>query len=259
MAPRNIVLAFDLYGTLLSTSSISTTLSSSLSVPSEKGDAIASRWRILQLEYSWRMTCMGKYVSFRDLTRASLLHSLSEEGVLSPSDETVDRLMGCYDGLPAFPDATKGLQVLAAEKAKSLGHRGGSLKAVVFSNGVETTVRDALVKADLEGSSGTGKLFDGVVSAQPTEAFKPSSKVYQHLVDSVGSSGKDGEVWLVSSNPFDVTGALGCGVPGLKAVWVDRAGTGWIDKLGSVIGVEKPTLVVGGVDEAVKQILDDNS
>lgn len=65
-----------------------------------------------------------------------------------------------------------------------------------------------------------------------------------------------GEVWLVSGNPFDVVGAR---VTGLQACWVDRVGGhhgsgGWNDRLGELIGVKGPTVVVKGVDEAVRAI-----
>jgi len=37
------------------------------------------------------------------------------------------------------------------------------------------------------------------------------------------------DLWLVSGNPFDVTGARHSG---MNAIWVDRAGNGWVDRFG---------------------------
>jgi 2-haloacid dehalogenase len=52
----SIVLAFDLYGTLLSTESIAQQLASHFP---EKAQSISSLWRRYQLEYTWRLTSMG--------------------------------------------------------------------------------------------------------------------------------------------------------------------------------------------------------
>ena len=54
-------------------------------------------------------------------------------------------------------------------------------------------------------------------------------------------------MWLVSGNPFDVTGARACG---MKAAWVDRQGNGWQDSLGG--DKWKPSVVLKGLDELPK-------
>jgi 2-haloacid dehalogenase len=51
MSPKEIVLAFDAYGTLLSTESIATKLAEHFG--HEKATAIAAKWRLYQLEYTW--------------------------------------------------------------------------------------------------------------------------------------------------------------------------------------------------------------
>lgn len=50
-------------------------------------------------------------------------------------------------------------------------------------------------------------------------------------------------MWLVSGNPFDIVGAEACG---LRTCWVDRAGGGWVDRLGG-----RPSVVVSGVGGVV--------
>lgn len=54
---NKIVVAFDLYGTLLSTESISDELTKIFGADAAPG--LAALWRRYQLEYSWRITCMG--------------------------------------------------------------------------------------------------------------------------------------------------------------------------------------------------------
>lgn len=52
------VIGFDLYGTLLSTESIAQQLASFYG--DEKARVIATQARRYQLEYSWRISCMGE-------------------------------------------------------------------------------------------------------------------------------------------------------------------------------------------------------
>ena len=54
-----IVVAFDLYGTLLSTQSIAEELAKHFG--SERATAIATAWRKYQLEYTWRLNSMSIY------------------------------------------------------------------------------------------------------------------------------------------------------------------------------------------------------
>lgn len=58
MAESEIVIAFDLYGTLLSTESIAKELAKHFG--DEKAQSIAALWRRFQLEYTWRMNSMGE-------------------------------------------------------------------------------------------------------------------------------------------------------------------------------------------------------
>lgn len=51
------VIAFDAYGTLLSTESIANKLASHFG--KEKADILSQTWRKYQLEYTWRLNSMG--------------------------------------------------------------------------------------------------------------------------------------------------------------------------------------------------------
>lgn len=53
-----ILLAFDLYGTLLSTASIAKKLANHFG--QEAADSIAAAWRNYQLEYTWRLNSMSE-------------------------------------------------------------------------------------------------------------------------------------------------------------------------------------------------------
>ena len=56
-APDQTIVAFDLYGTLLSPSSIAKELA--LLTNPQKADEIAALWRRYQLQYTWRLNSMS--------------------------------------------------------------------------------------------------------------------------------------------------------------------------------------------------------
>ena len=66
-----ILVAFDLYGTLLSTESIAKILASHFG--QEKAASVAAVWRKYQLEYTWRLNSMSMDFSRRNDTFASLI------------------------------------------------------------------------------------------------------------------------------------------------------------------------------------------
>lgn len=55
---KKMVIAFDAYGTLLSTESIAKKLAHRFG--DEKAETLATAWRKYQLEYTWRLNSMGK-------------------------------------------------------------------------------------------------------------------------------------------------------------------------------------------------------
>ena len=72
------------------------------------------------------------------------------------------------------------------------------------------------------------------------------------MLQEVGKQDTPGDVWLITANPFDVVGASAAG---LKTAWIDRAGKGWVSRLGDVIGGVEPTVVTTGVDKAIEAIV----
>lgn len=72
MASKKTIVAFDLYGTLLSTESIAKELSTRFG--SEKAADLAALWRRFQLEYTWRLNSMSIYyeVLFRRVSLCGL-------------------------------------------------------------------------------------------------------------------------------------------------------------------------------------------
>ncbi|CAN8099394.1 unnamed protein product [Discula destructiva] len=271
---QKLTIAFDLYGTLLDTSSIATDLAQVLGpdFPQDKANLLAAKWRQYQLEYTWRLTSQASpYLPFDKLTRAALLHACQEAGVhLAPAK--ADALMRSYDSLQTFAEVLPALRTLAEAS------RAGRVRAVVFSNGTPAMLAGSIATAPTlklfqEGGGGEAKsedeskgeapLFGKLISVDAVQRYKPAPEVYEYLQREAAGPGSDykaqAAVWLVSSNAFDVVGARAAGV---RAVWVDRQGTGWVDQLGQVVSDSgggktdvTPTIVVKGVDEAVDKIL----
>lgn len=184
---------------------------------------------------------LGLYQPFDELTRASFRQATTESGVkLSREDE--GRIMASYNGLGTFPEVDKALDILS---------KSSTLDPYIFSNGTESMITSSLTTSPSLSKASATLPSTKVVSVDPLKVFKPDKRTYHHFARSVGLEDHLGNIWLVSSNPFDVVGASAAG---LKSAWVDRGGLGWIDGLGDATGL-KPTLVVGGVDEAVQEIL----
>ncbi|KAK0649479.1 HAD-like domain-containing protein [Cercophora newfieldiana] len=238
MASSKAVIAFDLYGTLLSTESIAAELAKLFGDDNAK--SLAASWRRYQLEYTWRINSMGLYRTFSEITRAALHHAVAEAG-LSLGNEDADKLMDAYNGLNVFPDVPEALKTV---------EQTPDVEALIFSNGTDEMV-SASVKTSPQLQPYAG-LFKGLVTVDGLKVFKPDRRTYEHLVQEVGKQDALEAVWLVTANPFDVVGASAAG---LMTAWIDRAGKGWVDMLGDVIGGIEPTLVAPGVDKAIEAIV----
>ncbi|KAH8590864.1 HAD-like domain-containing protein [Bisporella sp. PMI_857] len=239
--PHKTSIAFDLYGTLLSTESIAKELASHFG--NEKAKSIAALWRRFQLEYTWRLNSMSLYKPFSDVTKASLLHALAESSE-TLNEEEIGSLMKAYDSLEPFPEVGSALQALSS---------WSEADAYVFSNGTEKMVKSSVEESP--SLSPFQEVFSKLITVEEVEAYKPDKRVYQHLAKKVGKADDLESIWLVSANPFDVVGARAAG---FQAAWIDRAGGhsgagGWTDKLGDLAS-GGPTIIAKGVDEAVNSI-----
>jgi 2-haloacid dehalogenase len=211
------VLAFDVYGTLVDPIRVWTRLQTHVL---ERAVQIAELWRQKQLEYSFRLTAMGQYHDFEWVTARALEYALAATGTALTAEQ-IAGLLAQYDDLETFADVPPGLDALRA--------RG--LEMVAFSNG-SPRMLDAVLS-----SSGLRERFSQVISVHDVRAFKPAPAVYQHLLERVNRSAE--RVMLVSSNPFDVIGAMAVG---LHAAWVNRAAAPFDTIAGP------PPLVVGSLE-----------
>ena len=221
-----ITLAFDVYGTLIDTHGIVTALEK---YAGDKATEFSRAWREKQLEYSFRRGLMRNYQSFAVCTRDALDFTGAYFKV-PLSREAKEELLGAYRILPAFDDVADGLA--SAKKSE--------FRMFAFSNGNRDAVEALLTHARIRD------YFMDVVSVDEIKSFKPNPDVYRHFLTRAGASGTD--TWLISSNPFDVIGAVSSG---MRAAWVKRSP----DALFDPWGIE-PTLMVHnllGLAEQIKQ------
>jgi 2-haloacid dehalogenase len=144
--------------------------------------------------------------------------------------------MRAYDSLSAFPDVKPALKALGEDP---------NIISVFFSQGTYAMVSASVNKSPDLGPSAS--VFKEIIVVEETEKFKPAPETYHHLLKKLGRGPGDFDgVWLVSGNPFDITGARAVG---MNAAWVDRTGNGWADALG-----EGPSVIVKNIGEVVRKV-----
>jgi len=218
------VLAFDVYGTLIDTHGVVIKLQEFVGDTAEEFSRV---WREKQLEYSFRRGLMRTYENFGVCTSQALDYTNASLNVGLTADQKT-ALLTEYRSLPAFNDVQESLVGLRAD--------GHSLYA--FSNGTADAVETLLLAA------GIRDLFDGVVSVDDCQTFKPNPDVYKYLLNTTATSA--GETWLISSNPFDVIGAVSSG---LRGVWVRRFAESTFDPWGI-----EPTVTISSLHALGGQI-----
>lgn len=191
-------LAFDVYGTLIDTQGV---VSALRPMVGGRAEDFSRAWRDKQLEYAFRRGLMQNYVDFAVCTRQALDYT-SDAFKAGLSDAQKQELLATYRRLPAFADVREGLE----------GLRDDGFRLYAFSNGSAAAV------AALLDAAGIGDFFIDIVSVDDLRSFKPSPAVYSYFLRRSGAAGA--AAWLISSNPFDVIGAVSAG---MRAAWLQRS------------------------------------
>ena len=197
-------LVFDIFGTVLD-------LGGSLSEPTgrflaEHGSHVTAGefwadWRGRQRieQYQDNLFMLG-HSGYLETCRRSFVYCLRLHGVdFEPSD--VDRFMAVYNDLRPFDDAVQGLQKLVESRRFGL---------VVLSNGEQSYL-------ERMAADNVGIPFDQVISVERAGVFKPHPAVYRTASRILDKA--PGEIMMVSSHSFDVTGAR---ASGFRAGYVNR-------------------------------------
>jgi 2-haloacid dehalogenase len=221
---KKLTLGFDIYGTIIDVHEVTQLLFRRIG---ERAALFSQRWREKQLEYSFRRGLMRNYVDFSVCTSQALewtdrimntdLHSQFKK-----------KLMEAYGSLPAFPDA--------APAIREAGLRG--FRVFAFTNGPLAVMGPLLEQAGLRS------MFIDLVSVDEIKSFKPDPAAYAHFLRR--TSAHHTQTWLISGNPFDVTGALSAG---MRAAWVRRDARSVFDPWEL-----QPDLIVASLDQLVDGI-----
>lgn len=189
------IVAFDVFGTIIDPSGLVSALTPFCG---SEATGINQRWRQRQVEYLLRRSAMNRYVDFDTLTADALHHTLAEAHIfISKSDFA--QICAAIGQLPCQPDTHTALQKLRAH----------GWQCVLFSNATPQTLNELVTHNHL------ANLLDGVISVDSYRRYKPHPDVYHALAKDCGARRDD--VWLVSGNHWDVTGAVNAGIHG---AWV---------------------------------------
>ena len=197
-------LAFDIFGTVLD-------LGGSLSGPAgqflaEHGSSVPAAtfwddWRNRQRleQYQDNLFMLG-HSGYRETCRRAFVYCLRLHGVQFDYAD-VDRFMAVYEDLRPFDEAVQGLKRLT---------ESGKFTLVVLSNGEQSYL-------ERMAGNNVGIPFDHVISVEKAGVFKPHPAVYRTAARILGKA--PGQIMMVSSHSFDVTGAR---ASGFRSAYVNR-------------------------------------
>lgn len=218
-------LAFDIYGTLIDTHGVVSALENMVG---SKARAFSQTWRDKQLEYTFRRGLMNNYQDFSTCTKQALEFTCQFYNA-NLSEQQIETLISCYRTLPTFDDVAPSLQTL----------KNAGFQLYAFSNGGAEAVNTLLVAANIRD------YFIDIISVDEIQTYKPNLTVYQHFLKRAAASAENS--WLISSNPFDVIGALSAG---MKSAWLKRANTMLFDPWEFT-----PTLTIQSLSELSSNLL----
>ena len=191
--PRAFV--FDAYGTLFDVHSIVDVARAITPDP----QALSLLWRQKQLEYTWLRSLMGHYEDFWVVTGQALRYAIRRLGITA-TEAQVATLMDAYLTLLPFPEVPSALRALAGTPL------------AILSNGSPRMLESAVRSSGLDG------VFAHVLSVDAVAMYKPSPRVYEMASRALGV--EPGEILFVSSNGWDVAGAVAFG---FRTCWCNRA------------------------------------
>ena len=195
---------FDAYGTLFDVAAAARNAAQEpgREAVAAKWPAIASHWRLKQLQYTWLRAVMNTHTNFWEVTQNGLDWALEAEGLGGDGDLRA-RLLQLYWELDAYPEVPSMLKAL----------KDNGKNTAILSNGSPDMLDGAV------SSAGIDPVLDDTLSVESVGIFKPASAVYDLVGQRFGCAKE--EVLFVSSNGWDPAAAAGYG---FRTVWVNRAG-----------------------------------
>ena len=194
--------AFDLFGTLVDTVSISKVFTE-IGVELNDPRLFAEIWHSKQIQYALVINSTGyKFEPFSQLSLRALRFTAKIYRLQLSADQ-INKVNEAKLNLDPFPDSKRGLEEL---KAKDEG-----IIIAVLSNG-EAAKTDKLLT-----NIGLRQYFDCVISAEDVKKYKPSPEPYILASKRLGVPISD--ICLVSSNLWDIAGGHAAG---MQTCWINR-------------------------------------
>lgn len=216
------VIVFDLIGTLLDLRAIDSYFERFF------GDAaVRKEWFMQTLQLAMAATLTNAYEDFR-VQADTGLEITARHYKVSLLGEEKNLILGTLLKLRPYPEVAQSLQRL----------RDAGLRLATLTNSTAQAAEAQLTHAGLRD------YFEQVISANDVRRFKPAPEVYHLAATRLGV--EPGQVRLVSTHDWDVTGALRAGC---AAVFVARPG-----QVMNPFGPQ-PDVRVANLGEAAEQIL----
>lgn len=191
-------IVFDAYGTLFD---VHSAVQRHAGAVGPEAARLSELWRTKQVEYSWTLSLIGRYVPFWTLTERALDYALAAHPGVDRSLRGT--LLDAYRDLDAYPEVPG---VLARLRARGL-------TTAILSNG------DAAMLGRSVDAAGLRPHLDAVLSVDAAAVFKTHPRAYAVALDALGVSAE--AVLFCSSNRWDVAGATAFG---FACAWIDRTG-----------------------------------
>jgi 2-haloacid dehalogenase len=161
---------------------------------------LGNEWRTRQFEYTWLRTVAGRYVDFWQVTEDAL-HYAAKKAKIGMSQGQVSKLMNGYLNLKSWPDAAPALRLLKIE----------GIRMILLSNFTSHMLNSCVM------GSGLGDIFEGLLSTDQVQAFKPDPRAYEMGIKAFDLD-RD-EILFVAHGGWDAAGAKIFGYP---TYWVNR-------------------------------------
>jgi 2-haloacid dehalogenase len=201
--------AFDLFGTLVDTTSIIKAFPEvNIKINKNNLKSFIEMWYSKQLQYAWLSTLLNKYEPFSELSKRALIFTAKVYGV-ELSDENITKLNEAKLHLEAFPGSKVGLEELRNKVTTRKGDE--EIKIVVLSNGEEDKTDKVLSNNNIK------EYFDHIFSVEEVKKYKPSPEAYRMASEKLNIP--TSEISMVSSNLWDIAGAQSVG---MQTCWINR-------------------------------------
>ena len=193
------VIFFDVNETLLNLDNVGKSVSKALG----GRDELVPYWFTTMLHYSLVGNVTGEYNSFAEIGIASLEMIANQQNIKLTSEEARTAVLTPFRDLAPHKDVVEGLK-----KIRALGYTMITL----------TNSSDAGIAAQLKNSN-LAQYFDGSLTVQNLETFKPDLKVYEWAQKEMNVAPED--AMLIAAHAWDLAGA---DKAGWKTAFIMRPG-----------------------------------